>query len=118
KIEDTSLTVNNFITLVNLLDNKTISSKQAKEIINIILVEDKDILTIIKDNNMEQINDDSFIIELITKIIKDNPDSVNDFKEGRDRAVKYLMGCIMKESKGQINPSLANEILNKELLKY
>lgn len=118
KIEDTKLTKNNFIKLVNLLDKKTISSKQAKEIINIILEDEKDVLEIVKENNLEQISDDSLILDIVTKVIKNNPDSVKDFKDGKDRAIKYLMGQIMKESKGQINPNLANEALIRELSKY
>ncbi len=118
KIEDTKLTKNNFIKLVNLLDKKTISIKQAKEIINIILEDEKDVLEIVKENNLEQISDDSLILDIVTKVIKNNPDSVKDFKDGKDRAIKYLMGQIMKESKGQINPNLANEALIRELSKY
>ena len=118
KIEDIKLTKNNFIKLVNLLDKKTISSKQAKEIINIILEDEKDVLEIVKENNLEQISDDSLILDIVTKVIKNNPDSVKDFKDGKDRAIKYLMGQIMKESKGQINPNLANEALIRELSKY
>ena len=111
KIEDTKLTKENFIKLVDKLDKKSISSKQGKEIVNIILESDKDVDLIIKENNMEQISDDNFVIEIVNKVVSDNPDSIKDFKEGKDRAVKYLMGQIMKESKGKINPSLANETL-------
>ena len=111
KIEDTKLTKENFIKLVDKLDKKSISSKQGKEIVNIILESDKDVDLIIKENNMEQISDDNFVIEIVNKVVSANPDSIKDFKEGKDRAVKYLMGQIMKESKGKINPSLANETL-------
>ena len=76
-----------------------------------ILENDKDVLDIVKENNYEQISDDSFIKDLVKKIVEANPSSVTDFKEGKDRAVKYLMGQIMKESKGQVNPALANTTL-------
>ena len=108
KINDTKLTKDNFVKLVELLDKNTISSKQGKEVISIILETDKDILEIIKENNYEQISDDNFINEIISKVVSENPSSVTDFKEGKDRAIKYLMGQIMKESKGKINPALAN----------
>lgn len=115
KINDTKLTKDNFIKLVNLLDKKTISSKQAKEVLTIILEDDKDVLEIVKENNYEQISDDSFIKDIVVKIVSENPESVTDFKDGKDRAVKYLMGQIMKESKGKINPALANNVLNDYL---
>ena len=59
--------------------------------------------------------DDSKIEEVVKKVISDNPDSVKDYKDGHDRAIKYLMGQVMKETKGSINPKLAMDILIKEL---
>jgi len=111
KINDTKLTLENFIKLVNLLDENTLSSKQGKEIISIILESDKDIETIIKENNYEQISDDNFINDLIVKVVSENPASLEDHKAGKDKAVKFLMGQVMKESKGKINPALANKTL-------
>ncbi len=117
KLEESKLTKDNFIKLVGLLDKKTISSKQGKEVINILLDTGKDVLEIVKENKMEQISDNSLVLDIVTKVIDANPDSVKDFKEGKDRAVKYLMGQIMKESKGQVNPGLANRVLVEELKK-
>lgn len=111
KLEDTKLNKDNFIKLVNLLDKNILSSKQGKEVINIILETDKDVDTIIKENGYEQISDDSFIKDLIIKIVEANPESVKDHKEGKDKAIKYLMGQLMKESKGKVNPALANTML-------
>ena len=68
-----------------------------------------------KENGIENINDDSEIREIIKKIIKNNPDSVNDYKNGHDRAIKFLMEQVMKETKGKVNPKIANEILIEEL---
>ncbi len=117
KLEESKLTKDNFIKLVDLLDKKTISSKQGKEVINILLDTGKDVLEIVKENKMEQISDNSLVLDIVTKVIDANPDSVKDFKEGKDRAVKYLMGQVMKESKGQVNPGLANRVLVEELKK-
>ena len=117
KLEESKLTKDNFIKLVELLDKKTISSKQGKEVINILLDTGKDVLDIVKENKMEQISDNSLVLDIVTKVIDANPDSVKDFKDGKDRALKYLMGQIMKESKGQVNPGLANQVLIEELKK-
>ena len=68
-----------------------------------------------KENGIENITDDTEIREIIKTIIKNNPDSVNDYKNGHDRAIKYLMGQVMKETKGKANPKLANDILVEEL---
>ena len=111
----TKLSKENFIKLVNALDKNIISSSSSKKIIDIILENDKDVDLIIKENNMEQISDDSFIKEIITKVISENPDSVKDYKEGKDRAIKYLMGQVMKEAHGKVNPSVSMQLLIKEL---
>ena len=111
----TKLSKENFIKLVNALDKNIISSSSSKKIIDIILEDDKDVDLIIKENNMEQISDDSFIKEIITKVISENPDSVKDYKEGKDRAIKYLMGQVMKEAHGKVNPSVSMQLLIKEL---
>lgn len=111
----TKLSKENFIKLVNALDKNIISSSSSKKIIDIILENDKNVDLIIKENNMEQISDDSFIKEIITKVISENPDSVKDYKEGKDRAIKYLMGQVMKEAHGKVNPSVSMQLLIKEL---
>ena len=68
-----------------------------------------------KEKNITNITDTSLLKDIVTKIIKENPESVNDYKAGKDRAIKYLMGQIMKETKGSANPKMVNEILIQEL---
>ena len=70
-----------------------------------------------KNKNIQNIKDDSLIKDIIARVIANNEESVNDYKTGHDRALKYLMGQVMKESKGQVNPSLANKLLQEELEK-
>ena len=74
-----------------------------------------DIQTVMKDKGIENITDDKEIREVIKRIITENPDSVNDYKNGHDRAIKYLMGQIMKETKGGANPALVMSILKDKL---
>ena len=114
KLKDTKIEMKNFVDLVNMLDDKKISNKQAKDIIVIMLESDKKIIDIIKENNIESINNDE-VDKIIEEIISNNPESVVDFKEGKDRAVKYLMGQIMKKSKGKADPSYANKTLIDKL---
>ena len=72
---------------------------------------------VVKKLGLAQISDTSVLEEMIIKIVNNHPDSVKDYKEGKDRAIKFLMGQVMKETKGQANPSLAMEILKAELSK-
>lgn len=101
--------------LVEKIDNNTLSSKNVKEIISDILESNKSISEIMKEKNITNITDTSLLKDIVTKIIKENPESVHDYKAGKDRAIKYLMGQIMKETKGSANPKMVNEILIYEL---
>ena len=114
-ITDTTLTKERFLELIKLMDDKTLTSKNLKDILDDVLESTKSISEIIKDKGIENITDDKEIREVIKKIITDNPESVNDYKNGHDRAIKFLMGQVMKETKGKVNPSLAMEILTEEL---
>ena len=64
---------------------------------------------------LEQISDSNLLQELVLKVIENNTESVNDYKNGHDRALKFLMGQIMKESKGKANPKQVDEILKNTL---
>ena len=114
-ISETTLTKERFLELIELLDNNTLTSKNLKDILDKVLESDKSIKDIMKEEGVENITDDSKIEEVVKKVISDNPDSVKDYKDGHDRAIKYLMGQVMKETKGSINPKLAMDILIKEL---
>lgn len=107
----------NFCELVNVLDSKKISSKQSKDIIPILINEGGSVEDIIGLLGIEQISDESQLMDIVTKVINDNPTSIEDYQAGKDRAVKYLMGQIMKESKGQANPQNVNKMLTEELNK-
>lgn len=115
EIKDTNLTKSKLMDLVSKIDDNTLSSKNLKEIIDDVLKTDKDIDTIIKEKNITNITDTSLLENVVMKVIEENPESVNDYKAGKDRAIKYLMGQIMKETKGSANPKLVNDILVEKL---
>ena len=114
-ITDTTLTKERFLELIKLMDGKTLTSKNLKDILDDVLESTKSIAEIIKDKGIENITDDKEIREVVKQIIEANPESVNDYKNGHDRAIKFLMGQVMKETKGKVNPAVAMEILTDEL---
>ncbi len=114
-ITDTTLTCERFIELVNLVSNNTLTSKNLKDILDIVLESNKSINNIISEQGIENITDDSEIRNVVKEIISSNFDSVKDYKAGHDRAIKYLMGQVMKETKGKANPKMAMDILIEEL---
>ena len=114
-ISETTLTKERFIELVNDYSSNTITSKNLKEIIDEIMESNKSIKEIIKENGIENITDDTEIRKVVEEVITSNPESVNDYKNGHDRAIKYLMGQVMKETHGKVNPKIAMDILVEEL---
>ena len=114
-IKETTLTKERFLELVKFYEEGTITSKNLKEMLDTILESDKTISEIMKEQGIENITNDDEIRNIIKMIIKNNPESVEDYKNGHDRAIKFLMGQVMKETKGKANPRLANEILLEEL---
>ena len=63
---------------------------------------------------MKQVSDTGAILAIVNQVLDANPQSIEDFKNGKDRAVKFLMGQVMKLSKGQANPAMANQLVLEE----
>lgn len=116
ELSETKLTKEKFENIVKALENKEITNQNFKEMISSLMSEDISVEEIIKKYKKDVLKTDE-LAKIIEKIVKSNPESVNDFKEGRDRAVKFLMGMIMKETKGAANPKEANELLLQSLKK-
>lgn len=114
-ITDTTLTKERMVELVNKISDNTLTSKNLKDILDKVLEEDKSISEIIKESGIENITDDTALREIIKKIVSENSESVTDYKNGHDRAIKFLMGQVMKETKGSANPKLAMNILIEKL---
>ena len=114
-IDDTKLTDNKFRELVNSLSNGTITNKIFKDILTDIMESDKSIDEIVNEKGLNLVNDDTLTDEIIDKVLSENMGMVNDYKNGNERVVKALMGLVMKEAKGKINPSLANSKLIEKL---
>lgn len=114
-ITDTTLTKERMVELVNKISDNTLTSKNLKDILDKVLEEDKSISEIIKESGIENITDDTALREIIKKIVSEYSESVTDYKNGHDRAIKFLMGQVMKETKGSANPKLAMNILIEEL---
>jgi aspartyl-tRNA(Asn)/glutamyl-tRNA(Gln) amidotransferase subunit B len=114
-ITETKLTDSKFKELVNMLDKKEITNKIFKDILDDIMEKDDNIKTILENNNISLVNDDNLVDEIINKVLEENANIVKDYKSGNERSAKALMGLIMKEGKGKINPSIANQKLMEKL---
>lgn len=103
--------------LVILIGKGTISSKIAKQVLEELFENPRNPEDIIKEKGWIQISDEGAIKEVVQKILEANPASIADFKAGRDRALGYLVGQAMKETKGKANPQMLNKMFLEELNK-
>lgn len=97
------------VLLVNMIEAGKINSKQAKEVLAEMLSTGKSPETIVKEKGMEQISDSSFIDDLVKQVLENNSQSIADYQKGKDHALGYLVGQVMKLSKGKANPQMAKE---------
>ncbi len=97
--------------------NGKISSQQAKEVFNFVLEEQKEPSKIIEEKRFVQNSNEDEIISLIQKVLDENKQAVNDFKNGRNNIIGYLVGQVLKASQGKFNPGLTAKLLNEEIRK-
>ena len=114
-ILETKLTKDKMIKLVSYLDDGKISHKNFKDIVLDIMETEKEIDTILEEKGIQNVVDNTLVLEIIEKVLKDNENVVLDYKNGNERSLKFLMGQVMKESKGSVNPKLANDLLIEKL---
>ena len=103
--------------LVELIDKGTISSSIGKKVIEELFENPKEPEEIIKEKGWIQISDEGAIKEVVLKVLEENPNSVADYKAGKDRAIGFLVGQAMKATKGKANPQMLNKMLKEELSK-
>ena len=117
ELKDTALTPQNLAGMVKLIADGTISSKIAKKVFTELVKNGGKAEDIVKAKGLVQISDPAVLLQAVTEVLDNNPQSIEDFKNGKDRAIGFLVGQIMKATKGQANPPLVNKILQEEIAK-
>ena len=113
----TKITPPHLVDILKLIDNQTISGKIAKTVIDEVFNTGDAVDAIIERLGLVQISDNGLILNVINEVIAENPKSINDFLEGKQAAAGFLVGQIMKKTKGKANPKIVNEMLKAELVK-
>lgn len=114
-IKDSRVTPENLCKMMEIIDKGKISSKIAKLVFEEMFSTGKNPQKIIEDRGLEQISDEGLLEVIIEDVIKDNPGPVEQFKEGKDKAIGFLIGRVMAKTKGKANPGMVNEIIIKKL---
>ncbi|EDP11879.1 Asp-tRNA(Asn)/Glu-tRNA(Gln) amidotransferase subunit GatB [Amedibacillus dolichus] len=116
KVKDNPCKPQHLADMINMVDKGEISGKQAKVVFEEIML-GKDPKQVVEEKGMKQMSDTSALLEIITTVLDNNPQSIEDFKNGKDRAIGFLVGQVMKASKGQANPAMTNKLIQEELAK-
>ncbi len=101
--------------LIVLINQNIISNKTARDIVPDLINSDKTPDEIIKEKNLIQISDDKFIVEIVNKVIDENPGEVEEYNKGKEKLIGFFVGKIMQLSKGKANPQIVNKILKESL---
>lgn len=116
EISESKITPKNLSDLLKLIDKGTISGKIAKTVFEEMFKTGNSAEEIIKEKGLVQISDEGEIGKVVDEVINENPKVVQDFKGGKDKSLGFLVGQVMKKTKGQANPQLVNKLLKEKIL--
>ncbi len=101
--------------LVSKIDSGAINGKGAKDILDVLMKDDKDIDELIKSMGLAQISDDGAILKIIDNILSKNHDKVEEYRAGKVKLIGFFVGQVMKASRGSANPQKVNQLLKERL---
>ena len=115
EISDSPITPDNFGKLIRLILSEKISGKIAKEVFEEMFKTKKSPDTIIESKKLVQVSDEGEIMIIIDKILKENEEKVQEYRNGKVKLFGFFVGLIMKNTQGRANPNLVNKILKKKI---
>ena len=115
--EQIPFTAEQLAELIELIDNGEISTKIAKTVLEEMFEKPRFPKKIVEEKGLVQISDEASIKKVVDDVLEKNPQSIIDYKNGKDRALGFLVGQAMKETKGKANPKLLNKLFLEELNK-
>lgn len=113
--QDIGFSPKHLAALIALVDQKAITTTVAKEVFEVMFAEDVDPVAYVEEKGLKTVNDESELRRTVEQVIADNPQSVADYRNGKEKAIGFLVGQTMKAMKGKADPTGVNKLL-KELL--
>ncbi|GAH58706.1 unnamed protein product, partial [marine sediment metagenome] len=117
EIEDSPISPENLVAMLKLIDEGVISGKMAKNVFEKMFKTRKDASQIVEESGITQITDEDELFEVIDKVIKENPRSIEDFNKGKEKALNYLVGQVMRYTKGRAKPDFVFDTLKQRIIK-
>jgi len=117
EISESKLTPASLISMIKMIESDQISIKMGKDIVSEMFKTGKNPEEIVKEKGLIQINDESELIRIVNEVLDGNPNALADLRDGKDRAMGFLVGQMMRATQGKANPKKVNEILRSEIAK-
>ena len=116
ELHETELTPKALAEMINLIADGTISSKIAKKVFKELITSgSEDVKAMVEDKGWVQLSDPAKLLPIISDTLDKNEQSIEDYKNGKDRALGFLVGNVMKQTRGQANPGVVNKLLKEEM---
>ena len=104
-----------FVRLLNMVEKGKITATVGKEVLKEVFKTEKSPDEIVKEKNLLQIVDESFIEKVVKEVIEENPKAVDDYRKGKEKVIGFLVGQVMRKMKGKANPSIVKNTFEKML---
>ena len=114
-ISESKVTPSHLLELVNLIEAGAISNSTAKNVLEDVFNSGVSPAEVVKDKGYVQIDDSAVLKSAVAQAIRDNPKAVDDYRNGKDTAAKFLVGQVMRITKGQAKPELLNQLVQEAL---
>ena len=114
-IDDIPFSPQQLAEMIQLIESGAISNSAGKKVLETLFETPKSPKQIVEDLGLAQISDEGALQKMVQYVLDQNPQSIEDYKAGKDRAIKFMMGQVMKLSKGKANPQAVNALLKEEL---
>jgi aspartyl-tRNA(Asn)/glutamyl-tRNA(Gln) amidotransferase subunit B len=113
--ENLKISADNLCHLLDLIKSGEISGKIAKDVLDVMIETGEDAARIVETKGLKQVSDSDALEKIIDEVITKNPQMLADYKSGKEKLFGFFVGQVMKESKGQANPTMVNDLLKKKL---
>lgn len=117
EIEHSPISSENLVGMLNLVDKGVISGKMAKDVFEKMFKTGKVASQIVKESGVTQITDENELIKIVDKVINENRKSVDDFSRGKEKALNFLVGQVMRYTKGRAKPDFVFEAIKQRIKK-
>jgi aspartyl-tRNA(Asn)/glutamyl-tRNA(Gln) amidotransferase subunit B len=115
ELDETAIQPESLAAMIRLIDAGTISNTIGKQVFKELVVNGGDPKRIVEEKGWVQISDEGKLKEIVAEVLAANPQSITDWKNGKDRALGFLVGQVMKATKGKANPKLVNQLIRDQI---